>query len=676
MSAKKRVKPVVLCGGAGTRLWPLSTSENPKQFLKLTGDLTMLQATLARVCDPALFDQASVIANVRHRHLVAQTAANARAILEPVGKNSAPAIAVAALLADADDILLIMPADHHIGDEAAFRAAVEAGMKAVSLGRMVTFGIVPEYPATGYGYIKADSHDADGVRDVLEFVEKPDLETAEHFLSSGAYFWNAGIFLFKAGDMIEALAAYAPDILAGVRTVLSRTRLSEGHSEILLDDASFHDLRSDSIDYAVMEHAKNLVVLPVDMGWTDIGDFSALSDFVGDNYVKGPVSVSKSNHIYARSEGPELIIRGAENLIIVATGDKVLVASKSEVAQIKPHVNDVTDRGQALRLDPALVDSVSSWLFEQCLPHWMSVGWDDERGGFVEALDMDGRPLKNLDRRGRVAPRQVFSFARPLRLARTCGARIDEEGLRRLILNGLTFLDTTARTRSGTWAHVLSPCGKVCDARRSLYDHAFVALAASEAYAVTGEDLAKKLVRDAFDIIDRSFFDPANRGYIEVDLDGLMKKSNPHMHLLEASLSWYRVSNDPSALARADQIVRAFETKMFDYENSVILENFGEDWKIDNQPDQLWFEPGHCFEWAVLLSEYSALSGHCTRSWQDRLISRAEKSAIRTWADIVPDRVYLGESHAADKTTFRLWPQLERDLCSRSSCDACHCHLA
>lgn len=346
LTFKTTLQPVLLSGGSGTRLWPLSREAYPKQFLALAGDDTMLQATWLRVA--GLGDAAQplkapiVVAGEDHRFLVAEQLRQVGAptpaiLLEPVGRNTAPAIAAAAMqaLRDGDDpLLLVLPSDHVVRDAAAFRAAVRAAMPAAGSGALVTFGIVPDAPETGFGYIEAAP--GDGVRKVLRFIEKPDAATAQGYLDAGGYYWNSGMFLLRASRYLEELRRFRPDIVAGVQAAFDGARRDGDF--IRLDEAAFGACPADSIDYAVMEKTDAAMVLPVDIGWNDVGSWSALwevSEQDGDgNAHHGDVIAIDSRNTYAYARRLVALV-GVENLVVVETDDAVLVAHKDRVQQVK-----------------------------------------------------------------------------------------------------------------------------------------------------------------------------------------------------------------------------------------------------------------------------------------------------------------------------------------------------
>ncbi len=344
--AQPEVQPVLLSGGSGTRLWPLSREAYPKQFLPLVGDDTMLQATWRRVA--ALSRRAPlVVANEEHRFLVAEQlrvigAPTPRIVLEPVGRNTAPAIAAAALIArldGGDPLLLVLPSDHVVRDDAAFRAAVIAAAPAAAAGALVTFGIVPQAPETGFGYIQAGA--GEGVRKVLRFVEKPDAATAQAYLDDGGYYWNSGMFLFRASRYLQELEAYRPDILAAVRAAcahLDRDGQFHDIEFLRLDREAFATSPSESIDYAVMENTGAAMVLPVDIGWNDVGSWSALwevseQDADGNAHHGDVIAVdTRNSYAYARRL---VALVGVDDLIVVETDDAILVAAKDKVQQVK-----------------------------------------------------------------------------------------------------------------------------------------------------------------------------------------------------------------------------------------------------------------------------------------------------------------------------------------------------
>jgi mannose-1-phosphate guanylyltransferase/mannose-6-phosphate isomerase len=337
-----RLQAVLLSGGSGTRLWPLSREAYPKPFLPLAGEDSMLQATWRRVATIAPSAPPIVIANEEHRFLAAEQlrlvgVPDPAIVLEPVGRNTAPAIAAAALQAlgaGDDPLLLVLPSDHVVRDAESFRAAVQAASPAAEQGALVTFGIVPNAPETGFGYIQ--SSPGKGVRKVLRFVEKPDAAAAQRYLDEGGYYWNSGMFLFRASRYLDELRKFRPDILEATTRAFEAAKRDGDF--VRLDKDAFAACPSDSIDYAVMEKTDAAMVLPVDIGWNDVGSWSALwdvseQDGAGNAHHGDVISVdSRDSYAYARRL---VALVGVDNLVVVETDDAVLVARKDRVQQVK-----------------------------------------------------------------------------------------------------------------------------------------------------------------------------------------------------------------------------------------------------------------------------------------------------------------------------------------------------
>jgi mannose-1-phosphate guanylyltransferase/mannose-1-phosphate guanylyltransferase/mannose-6-phosphate isomerase len=343
MSAK--IFPVILSGGSGSRLWPLSRESFPKQLLALAGEHSMLQGTALRVADPALFHPVMVVANAEHRFVIAEQLRvigqeTPTLVLEPVARNTAPAVAVAALLASAQDpdaLILVMPADHAVPDKQTFLDAVMAGAPAARSGALVLFGIKPDSPATGYGYIRAGEPIEGLVRRVDAFVEKPDLASAERYLADGRYSWNSGIFLLPATAVIAELEAHEPAVIAAARAALDAARRDMDF--LRLDPEAFAQSPSISIDYAVMERTARAAVVPSSFGWSDVGAWSALWKLAerdaDDNVQIGDTLAVDTRGSYLRSEGPLIATVGVDDLIVVATADAVLIANRHKDQDVK-----------------------------------------------------------------------------------------------------------------------------------------------------------------------------------------------------------------------------------------------------------------------------------------------------------------------------------------------------
>jgi len=343
----QHIFPVILSGGSGSRLWPLSRSLYPKQLLALTSEKTMLQETAERVQDRTQFGKPIIISNEEHRFTIASQLSEIDMeiethILEPVGRNTAPAAVVAALYAEAEQPgsqILVLPADHFIQNPQEFAGAISRASAASENGYLATFGIVPHAPETGFGYIKMGEglKAYDGVRIVERFVEKPNAESAVEFLADGSYCWNSGIFLFSAAALLEEAKLHCPEMIS-----CCARALAEGHEDLdffRLDRQAFEACPSDSIDYAIMEKTSKAVTVPVDMGWNDIGSWNALwnlseKDTEG-NATLGDVLTFDTVGSYVRSEDALIATLGVKDLVIIQTSDAVLVADKTRVQDIK-----------------------------------------------------------------------------------------------------------------------------------------------------------------------------------------------------------------------------------------------------------------------------------------------------------------------------------------------------
>jgi mannose-1-phosphate guanylyltransferase/mannose-6-phosphate isomerase len=353
------VYPVILSGGAGSRLWPLSRSLFPKQLLALVGERSLIQDTVLRVQSKE-FLPPLIICNVEHRFLIAEQMRESgikpsAIVLEPAGRNTAPAAAIASLMVaekDPDGVVILMPADHIVRDRAAFLEAMNHAVAAARKDHLVTFSIAPDTPETGYGYIRrgAALPGLPGCFTVARFVEKPDAATAEGYVASGDYGWNSGMFVFKASIFLSELERLEPDLLAHCRAGLQKAK--QDLDFLRLDQTSFTSAKSISIDYAVMERTDRAAMVPVEMGWSDIGSWESLwaasARDPSGNAVKGDVLQHGTRNSYLRSEGPMVAAVGLEDVVVVATTDAVLVSHKSASQDVKRIVEQLENQGREL----------------------------------------------------------------------------------------------------------------------------------------------------------------------------------------------------------------------------------------------------------------------------------------------------------------------------------------
>jgi mannose-1-phosphate guanylyltransferase/mannose-6-phosphate isomerase len=358
------IHPVILSGGSGTRLWPMSRTLYPKQLLTLLGRESLLQQTVRRIAERETFAPPLLVANEEHRFIIAEQlreiAVVPRALLlEPVGRNTAPAACIAALAlteTEPDPLMLLMPSDHTIGDVDAFVDAIGRAAAAAEAGALVSFGIAPERAETGYGYIRRDG-ELDGVKGVFavaEFVEKPGPEQAEKYIESGEHSWNSGIFLFPARVYLDELERLRPDMVAACRQALATAQRDSDF--IRLGKDAFSTCAADSIDYAVMEHTRRAAVVPVSMGWSDVGSWDALWEMGSKdqhgNSLEGNVVAEETRNCYLRSEAGLIAAIGIEDLVVVATDDAVMVAPRNRTQEVRKLVarlvRDRRDEADAL----------------------------------------------------------------------------------------------------------------------------------------------------------------------------------------------------------------------------------------------------------------------------------------------------------------------------------------
>lgn len=356
-----KIYPFIMCGGAGTRLWPMSTQARPKQFHKIVSDLSMLQETASRgdKAGSLKVEAPSFVCAAAHKDLVLSQCEEIglrphKVILEPLPKNTAAVASVIGLSmmeCEEDALVLLLPADHYIQDVSAFWSYVESGVQSAQAGNIVTFGIRPTHPETGYGYIRSGATTADGSREIAEFVEKPDLDTAREYLAKGGYYWNAGIFLFQPKVIQGAFEEHAADIQKSVEVTLSESKTVD--NLIYLDPVQFDNCRSESFDYAIMEKAENISLIgPVDIGWNDIGSWRAVWEHAqktGTDDVMAGYSAEThtcqidSANVLLKSTGPFVATVGVSNLAVIATDDSVLVIDLYKAQDVKRVVQALKD---------------------------------------------------------------------------------------------------------------------------------------------------------------------------------------------------------------------------------------------------------------------------------------------------------------------------------------------
>ncbi|TPK69187.1 mannose-1-phosphate guanylyltransferase [Mesorhizobium sp. B2-4-19] len=665
----QRIVSFVMSGGVGSRLWPLSREDNPKQFHDFSGDGSMLAKTLRRLAArPDGKTPIFLIASERHAErvhadLAGLDLAGGGPLFEPTGRNTAAAVALATLrtLSEfGDSLVLVVPSDHEISTAGQFWQSVEAGAEAARAGRLVVFGIKPTQPETGYGYIEV-SAEKGGVFDVSRFVEKPDLATAQGYLEAGNFYWNTGIFLFRAGAMRDAFAMFQPDIWQSTEAAYKAA--TSGLSGFYMPLELYAAIPSNSIDYAIMERARDIAMVPAGFRWNDLGSWQSLLD-VGPaddqgNVIVGDVVAIDCENSYIRSDGRLLSAIGMKDVAIVSTSDATFVAPVSHSQHVKKVVEQLEKSGRLeTRFTPAhdrVIESgawrrrVHHWLFQETLPLWSTSGVDERHGGFHEALGFDGSPLIK-PKRMRTQARQVYAFA----VAKERGWTGPAE---RLIAHGIDFMAGKGRTERGGWVRTLNVDGAVADATEDAYDHSCVLLALAHAH-MSGNPDALRLGEETFAFLDAYLEDHRMTGFLETSDGEGERRSNPHMHLLEAFLAWYQATGERAHLRRAARIIDLFRSHFFDAESWTLGEFFDAEWKPAAGEKGGWTEPGHHFEWASLLVDFAGRSGQAELSGFAR---KLYASAIANGLNRATGLAYGAVSRQGLPLDLisRSWPQAE-----------------
>lgn len=337
------IQPVVLCGGSGTRLWPLSRADRPKPFLPLLGDRTLFQQTLDRLNEGGLFAEPLIVAGEKHVPLVEQQAGDYSLIVEPAARNTAPAIALAAARVEPDTILLVCPSDHHIADRQAFLEAVAKAQGLARDGKLVCFGIEPDRPETGYGYIEKGESLGEGHK-VARFVEKPDEATAQAYLESGRFAWNSGMFVFRAGTFMDELARHRPEMAKAARQAVENG--SEDGAQFYPESSAFTRIKGESVDYALMENTAHAAVVSADIGWSDIGDWNSLMnarEAAGLGLLADGTRTIDADGVMTVGMDRRISVVGLDNVIVVVDGGDVLVLSRDAAQAVK---NLATDKSE------------------------------------------------------------------------------------------------------------------------------------------------------------------------------------------------------------------------------------------------------------------------------------------------------------------------------------------
>ncbi|WP_395944851.1 AGE family epimerase/isomerase [Brevundimonas sp.] len=644
--------PVIMCGGSGTRLWPASRPSRPKQFIPLAGNRSLFQETVERVAPLAGAEGALiVVGGAAHHHAIleqlAEIGREAVVLLEPEGRDSAAAMATAALWTrrqDPEAVNLFVASDHHIPDGEAFRNASRTASEAAANGRIVTLGVVPTAPSSAYGYIAPAST---GLSDIQAFVEKPDTATAEQYIASG-YLWNSGNFIVRADVLHAEIEQATAGLTEAVTDALDEATFDGG---VIFLGRRFTAAPKISIDYAVMEKTKRASVLPVGFEWSDLGAWDSVHAS-GEGDVGLHVFEDADNCLVRACDGVMVAAIGVSNLGIIVEKDAVLVTDlrrSQDVKKVVERLKTLSPRHLDFSRPPeeALADGAvrfASWMRQAALPTWCTLG-QDAAGGFEELLGQDGRRL-GAARRARVQARQIQVYAEAGRLGWSgpwqATARTGLDWLNRRFLNS----DGLMRAR-------LSAAGDPMDETVSLYDQAFLMFALATASQMTPEHATED---QAVAVRDRLLRDaPRSGGLVEAGAHPY--QSNAHMHLLEAALAWEEAGGDANWSALADRIVDLAQSRFIDPATGLLREFFSPDWSPAPGADGMLVEPGHQFEWAWLLARHAR-----ARSAPD-LLDVAWKLFEGGLRGVDPKRGVAVDAMNLDggirSARARLWPQTE-----------------
>lgn len=654
--------PVIMCGGAGTRLWPSSRPSRPKQFMPLFGNRSLFQETASRVAPMCDGGSLIVVAGVVHREAILQQlevlGLEAQLILEPEARDSAAAMAAAAawtVRQAPEAINVFVASDHHVPDHAAFEAAVRTAAVAAADGRIVTLGVTPTEPSSAYGYIAASGR---GLSPVSAFVEKPDRLTAERYICEG-HLWNSGNFIASARTLLDELALYAPAVaeaaVAGLPADADRARSkllsrSTPDPHVLILGDGFLDAPRISIDYAVMEKTNRASVLAVDFEWSDLGAWDAVAA-TGEGALGSFLFEDAEGCLVRACDGVMVAALGVRDLAIIVERDAVLVcdlARSQEVKAIVGRLKAASPRHLEFNEESTegLVEHAarfSDWLRLKALPVWSTLGQAND-GGFEEVLSLDGRRL-DAHRRARVQARQIHVLAEA-GLSGWTGPWM--AGLDR----GLAYLDTRFLRPDGQVCTLLSPTGESADETAMLYDQAFVMLALASAHRAGVPGCMTRAEAHRDQLLANG---PPIGGFKEAGDQPW--QSNPHMHLLEACLAWEAAGGDASWAALSDRIVALALERFIEPQQGCLLEFFTADWSPAEGQNGRRVEPGHQFEWAWLLARH-ARSRETTVGLQAarRLYAfglRGVDTARQVALDVIETDGVIRSRRA------RLWPQTE-----------------
>ena len=615
------VLPIVLCGGLGSRLWPLSRSTALKQFHNLVTNKTMLEDTLDRVSgslNKGFYAPARVIGSARFASEISEQCRSSTAsadliILEPCIRDTlaATAAAIADLATkNPSQIVLVLASDHHVTDIDNFSVIMQQAAKDVEAnGGIMTIGIKPTGPETQFGYIERENSSGP-IYAVKRFCEKPDLETAKEFLASRSFFWNGGIFMFRVSDMVQEFEIQQPQIWKNAKLAFEHGTSIE--KNLFLNEKYLGACKKISIDFGILENAKTIRTIEADFEWSDLGSWNQLYNVSiqnGDgNTLIGDISTHEVNNSYISAKDRPVAIAGLDDIVVVSQPDALMIVHRQKSYMVKQLHGLISKTNWPPRTISSAgkqipyTDNIKQWIFDQALPFWAEKGFDYGKGGAHEALDYEGKPIDLGQKRLRVTARQIYCYAKAHQLG------WNRPECEKIINHCMNTLISTGWHKDGGFIHLYNLGGTVQDDTRDAYDQCFALLGFATYWQASKSPIAKEWGEKTLKFMDEALADPLHGGYFETPEKSGTRRANPHMHFFEAMLAWYEATGEQSYLDRAAKIIDLFKTKFFDHENWRLHEMFDSVWNpLGDEINKV--EPGHHYEWVWLLLRYTRLSG-------------------------------------------------------------------
>jgi len=604
--------PVIMCGGSGTRLWPLSRPTRPKQFIPLIGAHSTFQQTALRLSKLKDARPLLIVAGVGHADWIASELEAidvvAEVLLEPSARDSAPAVAAAAAWIARKDpagVAVIVASDHHVPDDDAFVEAIAQGGLAAARGWIVTLGVRPVAPSTAYGYINAGELLAPGeaVRRITAFVEKPNHEKAAGYVDAG-YLWNSGNFIATAEVLLSELDRQAPAVSAAARLGVAGAVRAGSHWRLGPDFVTAPKI---SLDYAVMERTDRAAILPVSFAWSDLGAWDAVWEASGSGNSGGANVhfVDAEDCLVRVPDGIETAVIGARNLAIIADEKGLLVCDLARSQGVKAVAEHFAARAPKAEVPPpqqtvrAFADRLDRWLRASALPIWWTIGADHRRGGFYDLIALDGQPVEG-PRRARVQTRQAFVYALAARMGFVGPWRGAAE-------HALSYFASQYLRSDGLYRTKVGPDGASLDDAPYLYDQAFALMSMATLYRAAPDRVDLRHAAEALEAAIRRHMGHAAGGFRETGEHAF--QANAQMHLLEAALAWSEADADPRWPKLAQEVVDLALAKFIDPEGGFLREFFDADWAPAGGDDGRLIEPGHQFEWAWLMQRWARRTG-------------------------------------------------------------------